>query len=144
MLWVTASGHERKSMYRTPVSKACLRGLHPHRRLIYERAHPSQPQTAISHPMPRRVPEQRLLLLLRGALAGGGVPQVLQEAEHDVRLAGAGPEARLAGLQGHRVVLQQLHQHPPALPAIIGEVSDQIVSSRKFPCMGTHSLSSQG
>ena len=61
-------------------------------------------------------PEEGLLLLFRRALAGGGVPQVFEKAEHDGRLAGAGAEARLAGLQEKRVVLQQLHQHPSTLP----------------------------
>lgn len=57
---------------------------------------------------------QRLRLL-------AGMPQVLEEAEHDVRLAAAGAIAAGARLgQRQRVVAQQFHQHPPALPAVAG------------------------
>ena len=55
-------------------------------------------------------PEQRLLLL-------AGVPQVLQEAKHDVGRAAAGAIPRRPRLlYRQRVVPQQLHQHAPALP----------------------------
>ncbi len=56
-------------------------------------------------------PEQRLRLV-------AGVPQVLQEAEHDAGRAAAGAEAWHApGRHLHGVELQQAVQHPPPLPA---------------------------
>ena len=55
-------------------------------------------------------PEQRLLLL-------AGVPQVLQEAEHDIgRAAASAVPRRPRLLHRQRVIPQQLHQHAPALP----------------------------
>ena len=44
------------------------------------------------------------------------VPQVLQEAKHDMRGSAAGTVSSLARGQVQRIIAKQLQQRPPCLP----------------------------